>query len=60
MTIFPDNATEEQLEIRLERIVDSLDSKFMNSAMTQAEYDADMSELYRQFEDAINRLPPKA
>ena len=57
MSLFPSNATEEQLEIRLERMVDSLNSRLMNSPMTQAEYDSEMRELYRQFEDAIDRLP---
>lgn len=60
MPLFPPNATEEQLEIRLERMVDSLDSRFMKSAMTQAEYDSEIRELYKQIENAIDRLPRKA
>lgn len=37
--------TEEQLERAVERKVNSLDARFMNSKMTQAEYDAEMKEI---------------
>lgn len=39
--------TEEQIELAVERAMDALDRRLMSSALTQAEYDAEVRKLSR-------------
>lgn len=39
--------TEDQIERAVERKTDNLDARFMNSKMSQAEYDEEMKEIQR-------------
>lgn len=45
--------TEEQIENKVCRMVDSLDAHFMNSKMTQAEYDSEMKAINKWSENEL-------
>lgn len=49
--------TEDQIERRVERLFDALDRRFMNSAMTQAEYDAAAADISAWADAQYGRRP---
>ena len=44
--------SEDEIERRVERMVDALDRRFMKSAMDQAQYDAEMAKINQWAEKA--------
>lgn len=49
------NLTEAELETKLMEEVDSLDRRFLNSPMTQEEYDSKIAKLYQVYQEVIDR-----
>lgn len=52
---FCTDMTEHEIELKVERMVDRLDARFMRGDMTQAEYDAKMREINQWAEEEYAR-----